>query len=713
MKKLFSTITTLLVALAIVMFPLDHVWAEGLALSVSASSINIEDTVTVTIDIPSGYGATVAVSYNNSVLEYVSSSLTANANAGTVLLNLGDAMGFANTATVTFKGISAGSSNLSANCTVAGNAEGDSVELTGASGSVVVENAVTEPDEPQQPGTGDGQENNNNASENNNAGNDNSGNAGTGSSDDNTASEPRKSADNSLSTLTLSEGTLSPEFKYNTIRYTATVDYDVTSVQVTAKTSNKKATIESMTGNENLKVGENDIKIVVKAENGVSVTYTVVVTRLAEGQSGANQEPDIPVDNPAEDPGESGGEQQPEDPAEGDDGESLAAGTFEIDGEIFHMVPVIPAGLIPENFSVSTVMVGGAEYQQLVFDVNPALVLIYLENEDQTQADFYVYLESLGMLFDYVRFLSGQGFIIPLTPPVDLIPDGCPQNDLVFSNGKTVTAYQYITNPGSGEEDFYLVYAINSLGELGWYQFDIKESTYQRYVVRTVTEVQNVEVSDGVSDSEYEKLSLELSQQKTKNHLIICIFVFVIVILLIIILTIAIAKRDGGYDDEEEDEEDEDGDDEDEVVIPRRNKRRAVDDEEEELSGGKSLKERFMDFFLEDEEDEEAEKQEAEKQQDNEESGKAQTQETDEEDAKAVEEDSFDEEDDEPIRKPKKKKAHLLEYLGMDDDVPLDYEADQELDEDEEDTRAAKKKKKYGLRKGNKKEKDIEFIDLD
>lgn len=702
MKKLFSTITTLLVALAIVMFPLDSVWAEGLALSVSASTINIEDTVTVTVDIPSGYGATVAVSYNSSVLEYTSSSVTANANAGTVLLNLGDAMGFANTATVTFKGISAGSSNLSANCTVAGNAEGDSVELTGASGSVIVENAVTEPEEPEQPENGGN-------SENNNSQNGDEGNTGTGSAENNnTASEPRKSADNSLSTLTLSEGTLSPEFKYNTIRYTATVDYDVTSVQVTAKTSNKKATIESMTGNENLKVGENDIKIVVKAENGVSVTYTVVVTRLAEGQSGENQEPDVPVDNPVEDPGESSGEQQPENPAEGDDGESLAAGTFEIDGEIFHMVSVIPAGLIPENFSVSTVMVGGAEYQQLVFDVNPALVLVYLENEDQTKADFYVYLESLGMLFDYVRFISGQGFIIPLTPPVDLIPDGCPQNDLVFSNGKNVTAYQYITKPGSGEEDFYLVYAINSLGELGWYQFDIKESTYQRYVVRTVTEVQNVEASGGVSDSEYEQLSLELSQQKTKNHLIICIFVFVIVILLIIILTIAIAKKDGGYDEDDEDEEDED--DEEEVLIPHKNKRKPVDDEEEEVLGGKSLKERFMDFFLEDEEEEEAEEP-----QHSERPRKEQPRKADEE-AEAAEEDSFDEEDDEPIRKPKKKKAHLLEYLGMDDDVPLDYEAEQELDEDEEieeDTKAVKKKKKNGLRKGNKTEKDIEFIDLD
>ena len=71
--------------------------------------------------------------------------------------------------------------------------------------------------------------------------------------------------------MKLSSGTLSPSFKYNVTKYTATVGYDVTKVVVSAKTSNEKATIESVTGDGtvNLKVGDNVIEIVVKAENGV------------------------------------------------------------------------------------------------------------------------------------------------------------------------------------------------------------------------------------------------------------------------------------------------------------------------------------------------------------------------------------------------------------------------------------------------------------
>jgi hypothetical protein len=93
------------------------------------------------------------------------------------------------------------------------------------------------------------------------------------------------SADNSLAQLSISGASLSPEFYYKTVKYTATVPYDVTEVEVTAKTSNAKASIESVSGNEELSVGENKIKVVVIAENGNEATYTITVTRLAEGES--------------------------------------------------------------------------------------------------------------------------------------------------------------------------------------------------------------------------------------------------------------------------------------------------------------------------------------------------------------------------------------------------------------------------------------------
>ena len=87
------------------------------------------------------------------------------------------------------------------------------------------------------------------------------------------------SKDNSLKRLSLSAGTLSPQFAGNVVNYTTSVPGEVTEVEVSAETSNANASIESISGNTDLQVGLNTIKIVVKAENGALATYTIELTR--------------------------------------------------------------------------------------------------------------------------------------------------------------------------------------------------------------------------------------------------------------------------------------------------------------------------------------------------------------------------------------------------------------------------------------------------
>ncbi|MBQ8279591.1 MAG: cadherin-like beta sandwich domain-containing protein [Roseburia sp.] len=96
------------------------------------------------------------------------------------------------------------------------------------------------------------------------------------------SSSGRLSKDNSLKSLSLSAGALSPEFAGNVVNYTATVPGSVTDVEVYAETSNANATIESVAGNTDLQIGANTIKIVVKAENGALATYTIELTREEE-----------------------------------------------------------------------------------------------------------------------------------------------------------------------------------------------------------------------------------------------------------------------------------------------------------------------------------------------------------------------------------------------------------------------------------------------
>jgi alpha-tubulin suppressor-like RCC1 family protein len=86
-------------------------------------------------------------------------------------------------------------------------------------------------------------------------------------------------SDASLSTLSLSAGTLSPAFDPKTFNYKATVANEIDSVTVTATPNHSLATIISGTGTVNLNVGDNPVKIEVKAESGKVAIYVITVTR--------------------------------------------------------------------------------------------------------------------------------------------------------------------------------------------------------------------------------------------------------------------------------------------------------------------------------------------------------------------------------------------------------------------------------------------------
>lgn len=104
-----------------------------------------------------------------------------------------------------------------------------------------------------------------------------------------------KSNNSGLTDLAPSAGTLSPVFETGTIKYTDVVGNDVTSITLTPVTTDPTATItvngeqvHSGTASADLplKVGENEIKTVVTAEDGTTTTYTVVVTRKPSNNSG-------------------------------------------------------------------------------------------------------------------------------------------------------------------------------------------------------------------------------------------------------------------------------------------------------------------------------------------------------------------------------------------------------------------------------------------
>ncbi|MFC5469008.1 S-layer homology domain-containing protein [Cohnella suwonensis] len=104
------------------------------------------------------------------------------------------------------------------------------------------------------------------------------------------------SDDSNLSGLSLSSGALSPGFTPDTTVYTAGVDYDVSSLTVTASAEDGNATLsvhgnpaisDEASGPISLNVGPNPIAIIVTAEDGSAQTYTVTVTRNAQASGGS------------------------------------------------------------------------------------------------------------------------------------------------------------------------------------------------------------------------------------------------------------------------------------------------------------------------------------------------------------------------------------------------------------------------------------------
>lgn len=499
MKKFICVVSSLFFMVGILIFPNATAWAAGLGMSVSSQSVNVGDTVTATVSVPSGYGATVALSYDSSVLEVISSS------GNGALLNLGDAMGQPASGTVTFKAVGAGSCTISATSTVAGDANGDPVSLDGASAGVTVANAITEPPADNPPAEG---------------------NEGT--------QEPVLSADNSLASLVLSDGELSPAFSYDTTKYTAVVDYDVTNIAISAKTSNSKAQIISLSGNENLAVGENTIKIVVKAENGVTATYVITVTRRSQEESGNTVPDDVT---------------QPD---------NQYTDQFVINGVTLTPAEIIPDDVIPGDFTSSTIALAGVEYPCLQYN-NGAVTLLYFVEEGAESGALYVYEQSTQSVYPYIRLNSESGYILILVPAQELVDEDWQEISLVFEGKGIADVFHSTQQP----EDFYYVYAMNQNGVLGWYQYDSVEGTYLRYIPAEESEV----TSDSQVEAEeyehlkesYARLNEELAETNQKSRLYIGIFAAIAAVLFIGIIILFVLSKNGRGEtfDEEDDEIDE------------------------------------------------------------------------------------------------------------------------------------------------------------
>lgn len=663
-RFLFSFLAVILM-LGCMMIPDTKAQASSLSLGVSTSSVKIGDTVTVSITVPAGVSATVNVTYPSGVFSFSSASDTASSNGGTVSMTIGS-YGSTNTkttGTMKFKAKAAGSATFSASAPIAGNQDGDRVTVGGASASVRVKNES-------------------NDSTNDNSNNGNHANDG----EDNT----HKSADNSLASLTLSSGTLSPAFKYNVTNYTAEVANDVTSVVVSAKPSNANATVESVNGGENLAVGANKIQIVVKAENGVTATYTITVTRKESGDTDDSDTPDE------------------EDPAGTDEPQEQC---YEIGGVKMYPSEDGDETQIPEGFTLSEITLWEKAYPYWVNEtIGTDIGLIYLVDENKENGAWYRISEASP--YDACAFLcfkSEYGYIIA-TPEklTEAAPTGYVPETINIEGKGTVDAYVR-----DGDESTCLIYAVNQDGVYGWYRYDVQDRTYMRDTEEAAAEdTQQAEPSTEQSGSQMKDLESQM-------RLLFYAFIVVVAILLIVIVILIIKRKHDDDDDDEweQDEDDFNGYDE------KENDPNDADHAEDELDlsderTGASKRYDRSEFRT----GNKATDDEAEEDEDDSEPDHAGQDEPEEEDPEVV---TKPEEDPEVVTEPEQTPVMtntldleaVLAQAVSETMHDTDDEEDYDFDDEEEEEKPKKKKEKHGFFGRRKKKKDdgdddLEFLDL-
>lgn len=492
--------------------------ADNLYIALSDTTVKIGDAITVSVTVPAGVSATVNLTYPTDLLTYSSASDTASANAGTVSMTIGS-YGSSNkrsVGTVTFQAKSSGKATFSASAPIAGNQEGDRVSVTGASASVNIKNE-----------TGDDAENGDNAN---------------------------KSSDNSLSSLTLSAGKLSPAFQYNITSYTAEVENNVTSVVVSAKANNENATVESVKGGEKLVVGSNKIQIVVKAENGVTATYVVNVTRKAAGDDDKQKDSEK--------------DEQP-------DGD-LSQQYYEINGQKLYPATSIPEEVVPQDFEQGTMKLWEKDYPYLYNDkIGSQICLLYLVDENKENGALYMVMDSAPYeAYPYVSFSSEFGYIV-VVPDADetTLPAGYKAGTLDIEGKGSIGAYYY-----GKDKDVCLVYAVNNEGNYGWYLYDVNERTYMRYLGNSKADREEIQVPDT------EAQSGDVQKLESQNRMIFWAFLIVVLFLLIVIVILVLSRRNRleHQEDEEDFDDFDDFDDEEYAELEAENEQLTQEEENAE-----------------------------------------------------------------------------------------------------------------------------------
>lgn len=264
-----------------------------------------------------------------------------------------------------------------------------------------------------------------------------SSNNSSSSSNTTTTQEPevKKSSEKNLSSLSVSEGTLSPKFSSGTTTYKVDLTSETESLTISAKAKDSKAKV-SGTGKKELKIGENNFTVTVTAEDGSKKTYTISV---------------YVTEKPTQ--------------------------FVKLGNQNLGILNNLSKTDVPKGFEKSTIKIDNKDVTALQ-NKDMGLTLLYLQNEDDSTG-FYIYdVDNNKVLSKYQTVaVNGKTYVLM----------DAPDNLEAIQDLKTATIkIGDVELSGWKFEDealshYTLVYLMNEAGETQLYTYEDTEGTLQKY----------------------------------------------------------------------------------------------------------------------------------------------------------------------------------------------------------------------------------------
>jgi len=421
-KRITALVMAMLMSI-LMLFGLTNVKAAQTAhVSISSASANVGDEVTITITASSDVKIELCdlrINYDSSILQYVKGFDAGGGGTGRLISP--NATSF----DVVFKTINPGTATISVDKSTSytSSADEDYMSLTTSSGSV------------------------------------------------NVKAPSSNSSDNTLKSLQISPGTLSPAFSPERTTYNATVDADVKELVVSAVANDNAADV-SISGRR-MDPGSNTTTITVTAEDGSVKRYIIYTTKLGDGQEATTE-------------AESKTEAVTEDASQTVNND----GTVTIDGRKYSIVQDYSGIIIPEGYQEADYDYNGQKINA-VKGIKTGLILMYLEGEDG-KGGFYIYDESAKTFSPYNTVAEPEitYVVLPITNSLEK-PAGYALTRFTM-NGKEVQVLM------DADRQYCLFYGVSSLGEKGWFRYRVSDGTIQAYsVVKSDTANADVKADNG------------------------------------------------------------------------------------------------------------------------------------------------------------------------------------------------------------------------